>query len=253
MSSVTYRWLDGDREYFATFALVRGTGDGSFSFGDRDETRDVRLQDYFLGTTVVTQALWDHVMGPGTSPAHNVGGDLPVENVSWDDITRPNGFLYQVNRSRLSDALSAGLLPELRFRLPTEAEWEYAARGGAHWRDGFQFSGGDEIDQVAWYDGNSGKRTHPVGTKAPNQLGLFDMSGNVWEWCHDTFVRDIASIPDDGTPYAGEGAERVLRGGSNHNWAAHCAVSKRYEISHESHDSSIGFRLALWTVSPLSP
>jgi formylglycine-generating enzyme required for sulfatase activity len=244
MSSVTYRWTVGDRGHEVAFALVRGTGDASFAFGQGDETRPIRVDDFFICTTPVTQALWEYIMGPGTNPACRPGDQLPVENVSWDEITRPNGFLYQANRSRLSDGLADCFGPiDVRFRLPSEAEWEYAARGGEQWREGFQFSGGDDIDRVAWYDANSDKQTHAVGTKEPNQLGLFDMSGNVWEWCHDTYVPDVASLPDDGRPYVGEAAERVLRGGSNHNWPAHCAVTKRYEIAHDSHDGSIGFRL----------
>jgi formylglycine-generating enzyme required for sulfatase activity len=128
--------------------------------------------------------------------------------------------------------------------LPSEAEWEYAARGGPAWTDGFTYSGRNDIDEVAWYDRNSGHTAHPVAEKAPNQLGLFDMSGNVWEWCHDHFTRDVSAIPRDSTPFAGPSERRILRGGCSHNWAIHCTVAKRYEIDAAHGDSDIGFRLA---------
>jgi formylglycine-generating enzyme required for sulfatase activity len=164
----------------------------------------------------------------------------------------------------------AGADRSLRFRLPSETEWEYAARGGPHWRDGFRFSGSDDIDAVAWY-GNKwrggrlrweilkrlkhwkifdaqqrGRRpgTHPVALKAPNQLGLHDMTGNVWEWCEDTCA-GLDLVPADGTPYLGAGEERRLRGGCHHNWGIHCTVWWRYGIDPGAADGCIGFRLAL--------
>jgi formylglycine-generating enzyme required for sulfatase activity len=183
-------------------------------------------------------------MEPGAAVSATLGDELPLENVSWDEITRPEGFLDRLNQSPVCTEIQAQLLTAGgRFRLPTEAEWEYAARGGPHWHDGFLFSGSNDIDEVAWYDRKHGDHSHPVALKAPNQLGLYDMSGNVWEWCQDVFMRDVSRIPGDGTPYMGEGTGRVLRGGCFHNWAIHCTVSKRYEIGREYHDGCIGFRL----------
>jgi formylglycine-generating enzyme required for sulfatase activity len=163
---------------------------------------------------------------------------------------------------------------DLRFRLPSETEWEYAARGGPHWPDGFAFSGSNDPDAVAWYGPRWTRahdaiasvlgprlgwrvvgqlrigmrkptRTHAVATKAPNQLGLYDMSGNVWEWCQDVCTDDLNTVPGDGAPYLGAGAERRLRGGCHHNWDLHCTVTWRYGIEPGAHDGCIGFRLAL--------
>jgi formylglycine-generating enzyme required for sulfatase activity len=151
----------------------------------------------------------------------------PVESVSWDDITGPAGFLSRLNRAQSTP-----------FRLLSETEWEYADRGGPHWRDGFRYAGSNDIDEVAWYDRNSRRHIHPVARKAPNQLGIYDMSGNVWEWCQDSFVRDTNRIPADGSPFLGTAAERVLRGGCYHNWSIHCTASKRYEIGHDYAEAS---------------
>jgi len=166
----------------------------------------------------------------------------------------------------------AGSDRRLRFRLPSETEWEYAARGGPYWTDNFRFSGGNDIDKVAWYGHRftaarrlvcrtlgwrrgwrvAGRRprgkvthTHEVAAKAPNQLGLYDMSGNVWEWCADTCVDDLDQVPRDGTPNTGPGEDHRLRGGCHHNWDIHCTVWWRYGIDADAHDGCIGVRLAL--------
>jgi formylglycine-generating enzyme len=175
----------------------------------------------------------------------NRGPELPVENISWDYLTQPGGFLQRLNESTVSASLLERIDRQLEFRLPSETEWEYAARGGPHWRDGYRYSGGNDINVVAWYDRRHGDHTQPVAQKAPNQLGIYDMSGNVWEWCQDTFSRDESVIPADGTPCVGPGDERVLRGGCFHNWAMHCTVAKRYEIARDFHDGCIGLRVVL--------
>jgi formylglycine-generating enzyme required for sulfatase activity len=220
-------------------------------------------------STPVTQALWTHVMG--SNPAERVEYSHPVENVSWDHIAGPGGFLDHINSSEILAAV-AGSDRTLRFRLPSETEWEYAARGGPHWTDGFRFSGSNDIDKVAWYGPRfssarrlvcrllgwrlgwrltgrfpRGKptRTHEAATKAPNQLGLYDMCGNIWEWCQDICVEDIDAVPRDGKPWLGPGTERRLRGGCHHNWDIHCTVWFRYGITQDAHDGCIGFRLVL--------
>jgi formylglycine-generating enzyme required for sulfatase activity len=244
MRSLTHHWNVGGADHALDLLYVEGTHGHAYSFGEGEARRPVDLQDFVIATVPVTQALWDHFVGAHSNPANHLGPNLPLENVSWDEITRPGGFLDRINESPVRAALLAQLSSSSgAFRLPFETEWEYAARGGPHWRDGFVFSGSNNIDEVAWYDRRHGDHTQPVARKAPNQLGIYDMSGNVWEWCHDSFTRDVASIPQDGSPYLGAGEERVLRGGCFHNWAIHCTVSKRYEIAHDCHDGCIGFRL----------
>jgi formylglycine-generating enzyme required for sulfatase activity len=226
---------------------VPGTADSPFTFGHRDQRRPISVRPFWISPVTVTQALWEEVVGPSSNPAHHRGPHHPVEQVSWLDLTRPDGFLDRLNAHPGFRALAAEITgtPTARFRLPSEAEWEYAARGGPNWAAQFQFSGGNDVDALAWYQANSANTTHAVGLKASNQLGLFDMCGNVWEWCQDTFVRDVNSLPADGRPYSGAGPDRSLRGGCFHNGAGHCTVAWRYEIGAEYGDPCIGFRLAL--------
>jgi formylglycine-generating enzyme len=220
-------------------------------------------------STPVTQALWTHIMG--TNPSRRAEPRAPVENVSWLQITEPHGFLDRLNRSEIRRQL-AGHDDTLCFRLPSETEWEYAARGGPHWRDRFVFSGSDTPREVAWcgprwtrmhdiackalgwrivgrrgFTPHGPTRTHAVARKAPNQLGLYDLSGNVWEWCQDVSTNDLSLIPGDGTSYEGSGEERRLRGGCHSNWDLHCTVAWRYGSAPDAHDGDIGFRIVLAT------
>lgn len=243
MTAIEYSWTSGGKVRLISFVRVNGTHGRPYPFGEGPGVRLVEVPDFFVGTVPVTQAFWDHVMGSGGNPSLRHHEDLPVENVSWDDVTRPDGFLSRINGSSVRERIKAQMSDAGSFRLPSETEWEYAARGGPHWQDGFRFSGGDDADATAWYDRLHGDHTMPVALKSPNQLGVYDMSGNIWEWCQDVFTRDTDGIPCDGTAFSGPGTDRVLRGGCFHNWAVHCTVSKRYEISHAYRDGCIGFRL----------
>ena len=190
----------------------------------------VTLSSYLIGKHEVTQALWEEVMG--SNPSHNKqGGDYPVENVSWFDCQE---FVKKLNART-----------GMQFRLPTEAEWEYAARGGDRSK-GYKYAGSDNLDEVGWYDGNSGNYTHQVGEKKPNELGLYDMSGNVYEWCQDwyyyRYYRDEAQTNPAG-PRSGGG--RVLRGGCYWSNARCCRVSYRGLSGPGDRNGNFGLRLVL--------
>ena len=183
--------------------------------------------DYYMGETEVTQALWRAVMG--CNPSYFRGDDLPVEEVSWDDCQE---FIRRLNQTTGK-----------KFRLPTEAEWEYAARGGNRSR-GYQYAGSNNPDDVAWYRFNSGRNTHPVKTKRPNELGLYDMSGNVWEWCQDWYG-EYSRAPQTNPTGPATASSRVFRGGSWHNGARYCRVAYRNYDAPDCRDGNLGLRLAL--------
>ena len=212
-----------------SFKMIAVKG-GTFQMGSDDgynAVHQVTLSDYYIGETEVTQELWSAVMGSNPS---NFTGNMqrPVEQVSWDDCQT---FIYKLNQ-----------LTGETFRLPTEAQWEYAARGGNKSK-GSIYSGSNEIDEVAWYWDNSSFTTHPVKTKAPNELGIYDMSGNVWEWCSDWYGDYSSAAQTDPTGPA-TGYYRVGRGGSWDNDATYCRVAFRGNSTPTNRFSHLGLRLA---------
>ncbi len=208
-----------------SFNMIQVNG-GTYQMGSNDGYSNERpvhsetIATFSIGETEVTQALWQAVMF--SNPSKFIGNNLPVEQVSWDDCQR---FISKLNQ-----------LTGARFRLPTEAEWEYAARGGDK-SNGYTYSGSNTIGDVAWYDGNSGSKTHLVAQKQSNELGIFDMSGNVWEWCSDNWSENYSS-PRNST-------FRVNRGGSWYITAAICRVANRNCYPPDSRLDFVGLRLAL--------
>ena len=218
-----------------TFTMGATSEQGSDAYDWEKPAHSVTLSGYYIGKYEVTQALWEAVMG--SNPSKFKGDNLPVECVSWDDVQE---FLRKLNA-----------MTGKRYRLPTEAEWEFAARGGNSSR-GYKYSGSNNIDNVAWYTDNSGSRTHAVGTKSPNELGIYDMSGNVWEWCQDWYSgsyygsspRTNPQGPNSGSYSELRGDCRVIRGGCWGNDAGDCRVSYRFRSPNACYDY-LGFRLAL--------
>ena len=209
-----------------TFIMGGTSEQGSDAYDDEKPTHSVTLSSYYICKYEVTQALWRAVMG--SNPSGFKGDNLPVENVNWDDcqtfINRLNSYTGR------------------NFRLPTEAEWEFAARGGNCSRH-YKYSGSNNIGDVAWYDGNS-NRTHPVGTKQANELGLYDMSGNVWEWCSD-WDGSYSSYSQNDPTGPNSGSRRVMRGSSWYDIARYCRLSYRGSYAPGSRYDDLGLRLVL--------
>ena len=211
-----------------TFRMGGTSEQGSDADSDDEyPVHSVTLSGYYIGKTEVTQALWKAVMG--SNPSRFKGDNMPVECVSWDDCQE---FIRKLNS-----------LTSQNFRLPTEAEWEFACRGGNNSR-GYKYSGSNYIDNVAWYDGNSGDKTHSVATKSPNELGIYDMSGNVWEWCSDWYG-DYSSGAQTNPKGSYDGSSRVNRGGSWSINARICRSSYRFNYSPDLCDYVLGLRLSL--------
>ena len=208
------------------FEMGCGDWDGECS-DDEKPVHRVCLDGFEIGRTEVTQDQWKQIMGYDPSSFKNEGNN-PVERVSWDDVQE---FIRRLNQ-----------MAGKRFRLPTEAEWEFAARSGGKPE---KYAGGDNLDKLGWYGGNSKNATHPVGQKLANGLGIYDMSGNVWEWCQDWYAGDYYKNSPEKNPQGPEtGTLRVVRGGSWGDVAFYCRSAYRFSYTPAGRIFYLGFRLA---------
>ncbi len=185
----------------------------------------VTLNAFELGQTEVTQGQWKMVMGDNPSKAKECGERCPVEKVNWEDVQL---FLQKLNAKTGKT-----------YRLPTEAEWEYACKAGQE----TQYCGSNDVNAVAWYDANSDNRVHPVGEKKPNAFGLYDMSGNVYEWVQDGWHDGYEGAPTDGSAWEGK-KDRMTRGGAWNDLVKGTLASFRFAESPSTRGSYLGFRLA---------
>jgi sulfatase modifying factor 1 len=221
-------WVEG-----GTFMM--GSDDKEAN-NDEKPVHPVALSSFCMARYPVTQALYKAVTG--TNPSGFQGDDRPVERVSWEEVKQ---FIQILNEK------TGRTHAKWQYSMPTEAQWEYAARGGVNWKDGFTYSGSHKLKEVGWYVKNSHQETKPVGMKRPNQLGIFDMTGNVWEWCQDRYdgnyykeCRSRGTVMD---PLGVEkGSNRVRRGGSWGDARQYCRVASRRNWRL---DNRFGFRLCL--------
>jgi len=199
---------------------------------DAKPIHQVFLDDYYIGKYEVTQQQWEAVMG--NNPSYFKGENLPVETITWDDVQQ---FILNLNK-----------ITGKQYRLPTEAEWEFAARGGNQSND-HQYSGSDILDDVGWYIENSRTSTHVVGTKSPNELGIYDMSGNVIEWCNDWYEHGYYSISPERNPQGaktgGSDKYKIIRGGSYVSSERYSRVTLRSWATFSDKGQGVGFRLSL--------
>jgi formylglycine-generating enzyme required for sulfatase activity len=221
-----------------TFWMGCSSEQGTDCRSDESPLHSVTVSDFYIGKYEVTQAQWKLIMGTTVRqqrdkadtgwPLRGEGDNYPMYYVSWNEAQE---FI-----SRLNAATGKN------YRLLTEAEWEYAARGGNKSR-GYKYSGNNNLYDVAWFSDNSDSKNHPIGTKSPNELDIYDMSGNVWEWCSDWYGTYPSSVQHDPIG-ASSGSARVIRGSSWNFSASYCRVAFRNDNSPDIRCNFLGFRLA---------
>lgn len=227
-----------------TFTMGATSEQGTDAASDEKPTHSVTLSDYYIGQTEVTQGLWKAVMGTTVRqqrdkadkswPLRGEGNNYPMYYINWEEC---QAFVNKLNSLLFSQLVGR------RFALPTEAQWEYAARGGKKSK-GYKYSGSNTLSSVAWYDDNSGSSTHTVATKSANELGLYDMSGNVCEWCQDWYG-DYSSGSQSNPSGPSSGSARVGRGGGWRFNARNCRVSYRNYFTPTDRGHNLGFRVVL--------
>jgi len=225
---IVFASIGASMKFIPGGSYTMGCTDGSDSdcADDEKSSRLVSLNSFKMSKYEVTQEQWYTVMG--TKPSDNENcNQCPVEMVHWDEVQE---FLKKLNENTSKN-----------YRLPTETEWEYAARGGQN----YTYAGSSTLENIAWYKGNSENKPHPVGGKSPNGYGLYDMTGNVWEWCEDYWQGDYSKIPKDGSASDIKSIKRVIRGGSWLSYPDFCPVTYRSYYLQPVKGSLIGFRLAL--------
>ena len=234
------------RHFPQEVSFQMGSNNTKDAIGRETPIHPVKLSPYYIAEFPVTQALWRAVMGKDPAELYFKGDNRPVERVSWYDIMgnpteKTVGFLTKLNQ------LTEGKRPDnYHYNLPTEAQWEYAARADSS----YEYSGSDKPKEVAWYHLNSHRETKAVGQKAPNAFGLYDMSGNVWEWCRDWYGREYyqqcfdKGVVKDPTGLE-NGTRRVFRGGAWDYFPQGCRVACRYDDHPSDRGNGIGFRLVL--------
>lgn len=212
-------WVTGGR-------FIMGDNSGE---ADEKPAHEVVVDGFAISKYPVTQRQWTVIMG--NNPSNYKGCDqCPIDQVSWNDAQE---FIRRLNH-----------LTGKLYTLPTEAEWEFAAKAGKYGRY-FKFAGSDNIDEVAWFAGNSGRQPHPVGQKKPNELGIYDMSGNMWEWCNDWYQKFYYELEEKYSPEGPvSGAGKVRRGGSWFTQPINCRITTRNHVKQDYKDDSGTFRLA---------
>ena len=229
--NMTMIWVEGG-EFLMGCTSEQGNCDS-----DEQNVRRVTVDGFYIGMLEVTQSQWEKVMGTSIyqqksktvyDKTYGVGPDYPMYYVSWDEATEFCRLLS--NKTGRT------------YTLPTEAQWEYAARGGKK-AEGTKYAGSNVVDAVAWYTDNSGSTTHVCGSKRANALGIYDMSGNVWEWCKDWYASSYVSYDTNNPTGPSSGSHRVNRGGSWYNYASYCRVASRSFYAPSYCDSNLGFRV----------